>query len=142
MSRPDKIYSRFRGVVKSDTAIAGVFGTGTDLACVTVDANGELVLAGSGLAEGVIWTPEGKADSGVANFATAAAGSVVTVYTNAEFVDTGLTVGNKIWADAAGDVATSATAVPTQQIGMVVLNDPAKGGERFVLNVAPATDIT
>ena len=50
MSRPDKVYSRFRGVVKSDTAIAGVFGpTGAeDLALVKIDAGGELVLAGQG----------------------------------------------------------------------------------------------
>lgn len=142
MSRPDKVTGRFRGVVKSDTAITGLYGTGADLVNVTTDAGGELVLAGQGLAEGVIWTPEGKADSGVANFNVAAAGTVVTVYTHAEFVDTGLTVGDKVWSDAAGDIATSATAVPTQQIGMVVLNDPAKGGERFVINIAPATDIT
>lgn len=142
MSRPDKVTGRFRGVVKSDTAITGVYGTGSDLVNVTTDGGGELVLAGSGLAEGVIWTPEGKADSGVVDFNVAAAGVVVTVYTHAEFVDTGLSVGDKIWATAAGDVANSATAVPTQQIGMVVLNDPAKGGERFVVNIAPATDIT
>jgi len=144
MSRPDKIYGRFRGVVKSDTAIVGVFGpTGAeDLAFVTTDAGGELVLAGSGLAEGVILTTEGKADSGVANFLTAAAGAVVTVYTNAEFVDCGFTVGDKIWATAAGDAATTATAVPTQQVGFTVLNDPAKGDHRVVFNISPATDIT
>ncbi len=142
MSRPDKVYARFRGHVKADTAITGVYGTGSDLVNVTVNGSGDLVLAGSGLAEGVIWTPEGKADSGVANFNVAAAGSIVTVYTNAEFVGTGLTVGNKIWSIAAGDVQNSATSVPTQQIGMVVNNDPAKGGERFVVNIAPATDIT
>jgi len=142
MSRPDKVYARFRGHVKSDTAITGLFGTGSDLVCVTTDGSGDIVLAGEGLAEGVIWTPEGKADSGVANFNVAAAGAVVTVYTNAEFVGTGLTVGDKIWSTAVGDVQNSATSVPTQQIGMVVNNDPAKGGERFVVNISPATDIT
>lgn len=144
MSRPEKIYGRFRGVVKSDTAIAGVFGPlgSEDLALVKVDAGGELVLAGQGEAEGIIMTTEGKADSGVANFLTAAAGAVVTVYTNAEFADTGLTAGDKLWSAAAGDVATAATAVPTQPVGMVVLNDPGKGGERLVVNIAPASDIT
>jgi hypothetical protein len=144
MSRPDKVYARFRGVVKSDTAIAGVFGpTGAeDLAFVKVDAGGELVLAGQGEALGVIMTTEGKADSGVANFYTAAAGSVVTVFTSAEFLDCGFTVGDEIWSAAAGDAAIAATAVPTQKVGFTVLNDPAKGDHRVVFNIAAASDIT
>jgi len=144
MSRPDKIYGRFRGVVKSDTAIAGVFGvTGSeDLALVKVDAGGELVLADQGEALGVIMTTEGKANSGVANFLTAAAGSVVTVFTNAEFLDCGFTVGDELWSDDAGDVATAATAVPTQKVGFTVLNDPAKGDHRVVFNIVAPSDIT
>lgn len=142
MSRPDKVYVRFRGHVKSDTAITGLFGTGSDLVCVTVDGSGDLVLAGSGLAEGVIWTPEGKADTGVANYNVAAAGAMMTVYVIAEFVGTGLTVGNKIWSKAVGDVQTTATSAPIQQIGMVVNNDPAKGDERLFVNISPATEIS
>ncbi len=144
MSRPDKIYARFRGVVKTDTAIAGVFGPSglEDMALVKVDSGGEIVLAGKGEALGAIITTEGKAHSGVASFRTAAAGAVVTVYTNAEFQDAGLTVGDEIWSIAAGDVQTSAPAVPTQKVGFTVLNDAAKGGHRLVINIAPASDIT
>jgi len=139
MSRPDKVTSRFRGVVAQATAIVGVFGPAgsEDLALVKMDANGELVLAAQGDALGVIVTTEGKASSGVANFLTAGAGSVVTVYTHCEIVDDGATVGDQYWSTAAGDVVTVAPATPTQQVAWVMKNDPARGGTRTVFNVAP-----
>ena len=142
MSRPEKVRAEFRGVVKSDTAIAGVFGpTGLeDIALVALDSGGELVLAAQATAEGVIVTTEGKADSGVANFLTAAAGAVVTVYTHVEIVDDGGTAGDKLYSTAAGDVVTTEpVAGNVQQVGVTVLNDPAKGGTRTIFNIAPTS---
>jgi hypothetical protein len=138
MSRPDKVTSRFRGVVGASN-IAGQFGpTGEeDLALVKLDANGELVVADQGEALGVIWTPEGKADPTVANFRSAISGSVVTVYTHAEFTDTGLTVGDELWSTTGGDVVTSAPITPTQKVGFVVNKDPNRGGENLVFSIAP-----
>ncbi len=140
MSRPDKVTSRFRGVVAQATAIAGVFGpAGTeDLALVRIDANGELIVAVQGEAMGVIVTTEGKASSSVANFRTAAAGSVVTVYTHCEIVDDGGTAGDELWSTAAGDVVTVVPAgTPIQKVGMTLLNDAAKGGTRTLFNIVP-----
>jgi hypothetical protein len=124
MARLDKTFVEVRATVKSDTAIAGVFGddTNPNLACVALDANGELVLAGEGAALGVIDTTEGKADSSVPGFLSAAAGSVVTVFKVAQFVevtDAGLTAGDPIYSAAAGDVATSPPA-SVQKIGDVM----------------------
>ncbi len=140
MSRPDKITGRFRGVVAQATAIAGVFGPAgsEDLALVKMDGNGELVLATQGEAVGVIVTTEGKASSSVANFLTAAAGSVVTVYTHCEIVDDSATVGDEYWSTAAGDVVTVVPAgTPVQKVGVVLNNDPAKGGTRTLFNIVP-----
>jgi len=140
MSRPDKITGRFRGVVAQATAIAGVFGPAgsEDLALVKIDGSGELVLATQGEAVGVIVTTEGKASSSVANFRTAAAGSVVTVYTHCEIVDDGATVGDEYWSTAAGDVVTVVPgATPVQKVGVVLNNDAAKGGTRTLFNIVP-----
>lgn len=139
MSRPDKVTARFRGRVAAATAIAGVFGpTGDeDLALVKMDGNGELVLADQGEALGLIVTTEGKSDSGVANFLTAAAGSIVTVYTACEIVGDGATVGDEYWSTAAGDVVVAAPTTPIQKVGFVLNSDPIKGGTRTVFNIAP-----
>jgi hypothetical protein len=137
MSRIDKVRSEFRARVAAGTAIAGVFGpTGLeDLALVTTDANGELVVATQGLAKGIIMTTEGKADSGVASFLTAAAGSMVTVFTACEIVDDGATVGDEYWSTAAGDVVTTEPVTPIQLVATVYNRDPAKGGTKTVYNI-------
>jgi len=142
MSRPDKVRAEFRGVVKSDTAIAGVFGpTGLeDLVLVKADSGGELVLATQATAEGLIVTTEGKADSGVANFLTAAAGAVVTVYTHVEIVDDSGVAGDELWSTAAGDVVTTVPAAGiVQPVARTILNDPAKGGTRTIYNIKPTS---
>ena len=137
MSRPDKITGRFRGVVAQATAIAGVFGpTGSeDLALVTLDGNGELILASQGDAIGVIVTTEGKADSSVANFLTAGAGTIVDVYTHCEIVGDGATVGDQYWSTAVGDVVTVEPVSPIQKVAVVLNNDTNKGGTRTMFNV-------
>lgn len=143
MARPDKVYARFRGVVASN--LTGVWGDddAPDLINVTVDGSGLLVAAGQGLALGVIWTPEGKAHDGVADYNVALAGSVMTVFVIAEFVGTfdedtsgaALVAGEGVWSIAAGSVDDAAPgAGVVQRIGTMVASD--EGGPRLVLNVS------
>lgn len=147
MARPDKIYARFRGVVAAN--LTGVWGddTAPDLICVKSDGSGLLVAADQGEAEGVIWTPEGKSDSGVANFNVALAGSVMTVFVGAEFVGTfdeastaeALTAGDGVWSADSGTISDSAPAAPVQKIGQMFASD--EGDARLFLNVVPPSDI-
>lgn len=133
MARPDKVFVAFRGIAA--TNIGGVFGD-TDLVCVKNDGSGKLVVAGAGEAEGVIWTPEGKSDSGVTNFKTVTTDQVVTVYAIAQFTGTtGLADGDVIWTAASGDVVTSepATTATRQKIGMVFTGDNTES--RLNINV-------
>lgn len=138
MARPDKVMGRFRGVIGA-TAITGQFGDATtpDLALVMSDASGTLVVATEGIAEGVIWTPEGKADPTVADFNVAAVGSVVTVFTLAEFSDveseTLFAAGDTLWSSAAGDAVIASPTIK-QRVGVVYANE--KGTERLVFNIA------
>lgn len=141
MARPDKVMGRFRGVV--DTDLTGLFGTGDgagleDLILVKSDSSGLLIVATQGTAEGVIWTPEGKADPTVTDFFVAQAGSVMTVFTLAEFSDTegdttNFAVGVELWSTAAGDVVTSVTATPSQKVARTYANE--KGGVRTVFSI-------
>ncbi len=130
MARPDKVYTRFRGVVAAD--LTGVFGDATtpDLIAVDIDGSGQLIAAGAGEAKGVIWTPEGKANTDVANYNVALAGSVMTVFVAAEIVETEFSAGDEVFSAAAGD---STTTGPGQMLGFVVDSD--EGGDRLVLNV-------
>lgn len=132
MARPDKVFVEFRGEIA--TAIGGTFGD-SDLVCVKSDSSGNLTLAGQGEAEGVIWTPEGKSDSSVANYKTATAGTEYTVFQVAQFVDTmDIADGLSIWSVASGAVSTSAPGAGTvQKIGTVYRND--NGESRLVINV-------
>lgn len=136
MARPDKVYARFRGVVAAN--LTGVWGDATtpDLICVDVDASGQLVAAGAGAAKGVIWTPEGKSDSSVANFNVALAGSVMTVFVAAEFTGDldALVAGDEVFTAAAGDVTETG---PGQMIGFIADSD--EGGDRLILNVSNGT---
>lgn len=133
MARPDKVYTRFRGVVAAD--LTGVFGdTVPDLICVDIDGNGQLVAAALDSVKGIIWTPEGKASPDVADFNVAKAGSVMTVFVAAEFVSDAwaspaLAAGDEVFSAAAGDVATTGT----QLVGFMVDSD--EGGDRLVVNV-------
>lgn len=141
MARPDKVYVRFRGVVASN--LTGVWGDATtpDLVCVDIDASGQLVAAGAGAAKGVIWTPEGKSDSGVANFNVALAGSVMTVFVNAEFVGdlNALVAGDEVWSAAAGDVTEVDPGVGGQLIGFIA--DSSEGDARLVLSIPPQANV-
>jgi hypothetical protein len=143
MARPDKVYSRFRGVVAAN--LTGVWGTDAapELINVTTDASGLLIAAGQGLALGVIWTPEGKSDPAVANYNVALAGSVMTVFVCAELVGdftentsaASLEVGEGVWSVASGSVDDAAPgAGVVQKIGHMVASD--EGAPRLFLNVA------
>lgn len=143
MARFDKIDVRFRGVVSVD--ITGVFGdTVPDLVCVDLDASGELVVSAVGVAKGVIWTPEGKSDSGVANYNVALAGSVMTVMVFGEIVgpiaSPTLTAGETIWSGAIGDVVDSAPAAPAQIVGFMMAS--SAGDPRLVIACAQIGDVT
>jgi len=137
MARPDKVYSRFRAVVGT-AALTGQFGAATtpDLICVEVGTDGKLYASPQGGAEGVVWTPEGKADPTVSNFNVAPIGATVTVFTSAEFTDDldALVAGDKVWSAASGDVVESAPGTGTvQRIGVVVTDDT--GDDRLIINV-------
>lgn len=145
MARPDKVRVEFRGTVAAATDIDGVFGAGAgseDLALVKRDANGQLILANQGEAEGIIWTPEGKADTGVANYLRAHAGSRVTVYSHAEFVDIEgdalLTEGAALWSTASGDVVAAAPGTGTAQKVGFVLEGGDTNKPRLVVNISLA----
>jgi hypothetical protein len=140
MARPDKVYASWRGVVAGSN-LTGVWGDATapDLICVDIDASGLLIASGADAAKGVIWTPEGKSESGVANFNVALAGSVMTVFTQAQFTGTfdgtpALTAGDEVWAAAAGDVVDSAPGVGGQLIGFMAASD--ENDVRLILNVS------
>ncbi len=103
------------------------------------DANGLLVVATQGTAEGVIWTPEGKASTAVANYYDAAIGSKMTVFMIAQFTDiegdAGLTDGAVLWSTAGGDVVFAAPGTGTvQKVGFVCVNDTGVDS-RLVINV-------
>lgn len=145
MARVDKVYVRFRGVVAS--ALTGQFGSDAapELICVNIDGNGQLIAATQGNAIGVIDCTEGKSDPSVANYNVAAAGSVVTVFVDAEFVgdftentsSASLTAGERVWSIASGQIDDAAPgAGEIQQIGFMVDSD--QGGARFILNVSPS----
>ena len=89
---------------------AGVWGN-ADLLCVTLDSNGELILATAGDGDGVIWTPEGRKVQSIP--ASVIGGKKYTVFTNAEFTEADLAAspamspGDFLYATAAGDVTAS-----------------------------------
>jgi hypothetical protein len=141
MARPDKVIASFRGVVGS-VALTGQFGREAagdkDLIFVKADTDGTLIVAGEGEAEGVVWTPEGKADPTVANFNVAAIGTKVTVFTIAAFTDwvedTDLAVGDTLYAAASGDMATVAPTT-IQLVGQIYAND--QGDDVMWFNITP-----
>ena len=142
MARFDKIDVRFRGVVSVD--ITGVFGaTVPDLVMVDLDSSGELVVSPASTAKGVIWTPEGKSDSSVANYNVALAGSVMTVMVYGEIVgpiaSPALVAGETIWSGAIGDVVDSVPANPAQIVGFVMAS--SSGDPRLVMAVSAIGDI-
>jgi hypothetical protein len=138
MARPDKVYSRFRAVVGT-AALTGQFGgpsAAKELICVETGTDGKLYASDQGAAEGVVWTPEGKADPTVSNYNVAPIGSTVTVFTSAEFTDDldTLVAGDKVWSAASGGIVESAPGTGTvQKIGMVVTDDT--GDDRLIINV-------
>jgi len=142
MARFDKIDVRFRGVVSVN--ITGTFGdTVPDLVMVDLDASGELVVSPVGTAKGVIWTPEGKSDPGVANYNVALAGSVMTVMVYGEITGSiaspTLTAGETIWSAAVGDVVDSVPANPAQIVGFMMAS--SEGDPRLVIACAQIGDI-
>lgn len=142
MARFDKIDVRFRGVVSVN--ITGTFGdTVPDLVCVDLDGSGELVVSAAGVAKGIIWTPEGKSDTGVANYNVALAGSVMTVLVYGEIVGSiaspALVAGETIWSAAAGDVVDAVPVNPAQKVGFMLAS--SEGDPRLIVAVAQIGDV-
>lgn len=143
--RPDLVFSegRFRApAAASMDGDPGVWGDG-DLLCVQVDTNGELVAADATHCDGFIWTQEGRTLD--TRYNTAAAikniigGKMYTVFQNVELSDAegaaspALTLGDRVFAAAAGDVAVA--AVGAIYIGVVLTNENIPGGLKLVCRV-------
>lgn len=146
---PDQVPegAKFRAVAASALdGTAGAWGDG-DMLCVTLDGSGELIVAAAATAIGVIWTREGRKDpgDGTTTFKNVIGGKKYTVFTGTvEFVEAevgsspALSVGDKVWAKANGDVGTSAVA-GDRFIGWVVA-DREGNGSRLVVDVGRETD--
>lgn len=123
--------------------LPGVWGDG-DLLCVTVDTNGELVVGTATNCDGVIWTQEGRTLD--TRYTTAAAvkniigGKMYTVFQDVEIADAelaaaspALTLGDRLFSTAAGDVVVA--AVGAVYIGVVMTNQQVPGGLKVVCRV-------
>lgn len=145
MSRPSSMPEGGKFRARAATALdgtAGAWGDG-DLLCVDFDGNGELIVnAGVGDAKGVIYTPEGRRDSSVANFKEVQGGKVYTVLTFGEIQEMAsaaspaFSAGDKVYAAASGDV-TAASATGAIYLGEIVVDDTVPGGAglKMLLNV-------
>lgn len=151
MSRLDTVVDegRFRAVASAAlNDVAGTWGTTDsdgvgDLLNVSVDANGELVLADADDCDGVIWVPEGRRSNHRVTEVeqkTAIGGKTYTVFERAIIaeMETGsdpLSAGDRVFAAASGGISTSDdTGV---YLG-VVLPNPITGGLKIVLRVNSA----
>lgn len=143
--RPDLILSEGRFRAPAAAALngtAGVWGD-TDLLCVQVDTNGELVVGDATHCDGIIWTQEGRTLD--VRYNTAAlikniiGGKMYTVFQNVEIAEAelaaspALTIGDRVFAAAAGDVAVA--AVGAIYIGVVLTNENIPGGLKLVCRV-------
>lgn len=128
---------KFRAVAASGLdAQAGTWGD-TDLVNVLVDSNGEIALASGTDCDGVIWTEEGHQANSDGSKHTIVGGRKYTVFRQGELVDAdvgsspALSAGDKIWAQASGDVSVSATP----GVGSIFIGHVMDDGKRIVLNV-------
>lgn len=140
--RPDQAPEGGKFRAKAAAALdgqAGLWGDG-DMLCVLINSSGEIALAAAATAEGVIWTPEGKRNSSLANYKTVVGGKWYTVFKFGELSEAengsspAMAAGNKIYAAAGGDVVVGSVA-GSKFIG-TVLEDPVRtGGLRLVLDI-------
>lgn len=120
----------------------GVWGS-ADLLCVQVDTNGELVVADATHCDGVIWTQEGRTLDTRYTTATLikniVGGKMYTVFQDVEIADAelaaspALTIGDRVFATAAGDVVVA--AVGAVYIGVVLTNPQVPSGLKLVCRV-------
>lgn len=135
MARPDKLPNggKFRAVAAAGLdGTAGAFGDG-DLLGVKIGASGTLELAAAADCIGVIYTPEGKRDSSLADYKDVIGGKTYTVIRRGEIVEMGgstptVAAGDYLFADAAGSAAGSAA-------GAIFLGWVDDTGERLILDV-------
>ena len=151
MSRPDHVVDegRFRAIASAALdGETGTFGTTDgdgvgDLLAVSIDGNGELVLATADACDGVIWVPEGRRSNHrvtAVEQKTVIGGKTYTVFERAIFAEMEagedpLSDGDRVFSAAAGGISTS-TGV---YLGVVVPN-PITGGSRLILRVAPNSE--
>jgi len=145
MARPDLVLSegRFRAPAAAALdGVAGAWGDG-DLLCVQVDTNGELVVGDATHCDGVIWTQEGRTldtrYTTAANIKLIISGKMYTVFQNVEIADIeigtspAITLGDRVFAAAAGDVAVA--AVGAVYIGVCLTNENIPNGLKLVCRV-------
>lgn len=136
---------RYRAIASASIdGTAGAWGNG-DMLCVRLDSSGELVLAAADDCDGVVHTVEGRQEStDGTTYKKIIGGKKYTVFTDAEFVEgelgssPALSAGDKIYAQASGDVSNSATP----GAGSIFVGYVLKGGSRVVIKVnrkQPAT---
>lgn len=114
------------------------------LLCVEVDGNGELILATPTNCDGVIDVTEGKTDRALRNlgdtdFRSAVGGKRYTVIHNGdiqEMADGTLAAGDRIYADAAGDIRVGiAGGAGDVFVGIILEDETVRGGDGLVLHV-------
>lgn len=143
--RPDLILSEGRFRAPAAAALDGTPGVWgeTDLLCVLVDTNGELVVGTATNCDGVIWTQEGRTldqrYNTAADIKNIIGGKMYTVFQNVELsgaesaASPTLTIGDRVFATAAGDVVVA--AVGAVYIGVVLTNENIPGGLKLVCRV-------
>lgn len=130
---------KFRAVAASALdGTAGAWGDG-DMLCVALNSSGELIATASvSDCIGVIHTTEGRkvSDDGT-TYKQVKGGKKYTVIRRGEFVEAGvgsspaLSEGDKVWAQASGDVDVTATP----GVGSIFIGWVMKGGNRLVVDV-------
>lgn len=144
--RPDQVPEAGKFRATAAAALDGQTGLwgDSDMLCVRIDANGELVLAALGDCDGVIFTPEGRRESDTNAHKDVIGGKKYTVLRRAELLEAeigtspALAEGDKVWSIAGGDVSVSATP----GAGAIFIGWVVDGGKRLVLDVngiQPAT---
>lgn len=137
MAKPDQMPDggKFRATAAAALdGETGAFGD-DDLLCVTFDGSGELIAASADDAVGVIYTPEGRRDTGNAaiDVKEVIGGKRYTVIRRGEYVEmeqgsSPPSAGDALYAGASGAVAATAT-------GSIFIGWIDNSGSRLIVDV-------
>lgn len=153
MARFDKIPpgSRFRAEASDALGgTAGVFGN-DDLICVTLDGNGQLIVATATDIRGIILTSEGRRDTHretAAEQRTVVAGYRYTVMRDGEILDAALfdtpfAAGDRVYATAGGNLNNGAGAIAGDLfVGDIIPREEDSTQLRLVVNIGGAAVAT